>query len=165
MRAQRFKILLKVFLFQGKDDQIPDTFIQALHWALWGPEYYLQRQKLTNLLLFLVCLGVVYLLAWPTPIKSHCPSFPGFALYKNQLLYCTYNEEIFLAPHIVTYSNSLVMVEGTRCGKPWAAYVSKFIRIMHNGVETLLDQTSSVDLQRFLLTNSSSPVPPNCFAS
>jgi len=164
-RSQRLRSLIKVYLLQGYDDQLPSSFLEAVHWTIWGPQYYLQRRHLTNFVFFLIALLLVYLLVWPSSLKSQCPSYPGFAIAHNRLLYCTYNGDIFLGPHIVKYSNSLVSVEGTRCGKPWAAYVSKFIHVMHNGVETPLDQTSSVDLQRFLLTNEASPVPPNCFVS
>lgn len=160
---ERLKVLFRVFVFQQTDLQIPLEFTEACYWTLWGPLYTPRNKRFTNWSLLILTLVLLWIVFGPTPPSSYCTGHPSFVYVKNQLIYCSYDNNVYLTPRIIQYSVSTVAAEGQRCNRPWTQYVSKYVKILHSGeVETLLDQTSSVDLQRWLLTNESSPVPPHC---
>ena len=159
----RLKVLVNVFVFQQVDMQIPSQFTEACYWTLWGPLYGPLQERITKWGLVILILLLLWMVFGPVSPASYCTHRPSFVYANSQLIYCSYDDNVYLTPRIIQYSVSTAFVEGQRCNKPWAQYVSKYVKILHSvDVETLLDQTSSVELQRWYLTNESSPVPPHC---
>ena len=169
----RLKALIRFYVFQNFDSQVPASFTEALYWTLWGPLLYEDRKGATHAILALFVLLLLYWLLWPASISSHCPPYSSeqdecgtFVVAQNRLIYCAHNGVVYDNPFIVLYSNTLQPISGQRCGQSVTLQGSKFVRVRHSGnVEGNLDQFTSKCLQRFFLFDPAGPAPPNCFVS